>query len=329
MTIPQPSLKTGALVDDDPQGERALSETRRLFRMAWVIVGLLIGGVGGWANHVSISGAVIAAGTVVVDGKRKAIQHLDGGNIAQIHVKDGVLVEAGAPLVTLDARELDSELQSVTREIEARSKQVELIEGELGTLLELHAKKLVPNNRVTGLQRDAAGVAADLARLSSQKSRIEARLARIEIRAPVTGWVHNLMTHTVGGVIAPGATIAEIVPSNDELLIEAKLTPGDIDQVRAGQKATVRMTSFNQRTTPTLDGTVGQVSADHVRDDAKGAYYYLARIALSRADLGKLGGKPLLPGMPADVLIETDRRSVITYLTKPLSDQMARAFREE
>jgi len=231
--------------------------------------------------------------------------------------------------VTLDARELEGERAALEREILARSQQVALIESELAGLLELQAKKLVPNSRVSALQRDAAGVAADLARLSSQKEKVEARLRRIAIQAPVAGWVHNLVTHTVGGVIAPGATIAELVPSSNDLLIEAKLAPVDIDQVRSGLKASVRMTSFNQRTTPNVEGTVEQVSADLLRDDVKGAHYYLARISLGTASLKKLGGKPLVPGMPAEVMIETDRRSVMSYMVKPLSDQFARAFREE
>lgn len=307
----------------------AAAEMRRLFRLAWIVSMALIVGVGGWASLSSISGAVIAAGSVAVDGKRKSIQHLDGGTIARIHVKDGTLVEAGAVLVSIDARELESEMASLDREIAARTRQVGLIESELVGLLELQVKKLVANSRVSTLQRDAAGVAADLARLSAQKDRVQARLARVEIQAPVAGWVHNLATHTVGGVIPPGATIAEMVPAGTALVIEAKLSPTDIDQVRQGQKATIRLTSFNQRTTPSFDGAVEQVSADLVRDDPKGVQYYLARISLPPVSLQRLGGKTLVPGMPADVMIETDRRSVMTYLTKPLGDQIARAFREE
>ena len=305
------------------------ADLERLFRKAWIVSAILIGGFGGWATLFSISGAVIATGTVAVDGKRKLVQHLDGGTIAQIHVKDGALIKAGAALVTLDARELHADLAAVDREIAARSQQITLIESELVGLLELQAKKLVANQRVSLMQRDAAGLAADIAKLGSQKSKIEARLSRIDVQAPVGGWVHNMVTHTVGGVIPPGATIAEIVPADSGLVVEAKLPLGDIDQVRAGQTASVRMTSFNQRTTPVLEGTVELVSADLLRDEAKGFPYYLARIVLANASQMKLGGKALLPGMPTEVLIETDRRSVLSYLTKPLTDQFARAFREE
>lgn len=319
----------GKPFEQDDLAAAAAACVRRLFRLAAFVTLGLVGGVGGWASLSSISGAVIATGQVAVDGKRKAIQHLDGGAIARIHVRDGAQVEAGAVLVTLDARELEGEKASLEREIAARSRQIALIESELVGLLELQAKKLVANSRVNVLQRDAAGISADLAKLGTQKAKVEARLERVAIHAPVAGWVHNLLTHTVGGVIAPGATIAEIVPSGNDLVIEAKLAPGDIDQVRPGLKASIRLTSFNQRTTPSIEGTVELVSADLMRDEAKGAPYYLARIPLGPGELRRLGGKALVPGMPADVMIETDRRSVMTYLAKPLSDQVARAFREE
>jgi multidrug efflux pump subunit AcrA (membrane-fusion protein) len=315
--------------EEDGLARSAATSVRRLFRLAILVTVGLIGGVGGWASLSSISGAVVATGQVAVDGKRKAVQHLDGGTIARIHVRDGARVEEGAVLVTLDARELEGEKAALEREIEARSRQVALIESDLVGLLELQAKKLVANSRVTSLQRDAAGIAADLARLGTQKAKVDARLERIAIHAPVAGFVHNLLTNTVGGVIAPGATIAEIVPSGNDLVIEAKLAPGDIDQVRPGLKASVRLTSFNQRSTPSIEGTVDLVSADLMRDEAKGIQFYLARISLAAGELHRLGGKALVPGMPADVMIETDRRSVMTYLTKPLSDQIARAFREE
>lgn len=321
-----------ASAHDRADTDKALTveaDLRRLFRNAWIITVILIGGFGGWATLFSINGAVIATGMVAVDGKRKLVQHLDGGTIAQIHVKDGAQIKAGATLVTLDARELHADLAALDREIAARSQQIALIESELVGLVELHAKKLVANQRVSVMQRDAAGLAADIAKLGSQKSKIEARLARVDVQAPVGGWVHNMVTHTVGGVIPPGATIAEIVPAGSGLVVEAKLALGDVDQVRAGQAASVRMTSFNQRTTPALEGTVELVSADLLRDEAKGFPYYLARILLADASHKKLGGKALLPGMPTEVLIETDRRSVMSYLTKPLTDQFARAFREE
>lgn len=307
----------------------AEADITRLFRLSWAVTVLLVAGVGGWAATSSISGAVIAAGTVAVEGKRKVIQHLDGGVVAQLHVRDGDLVEAGGLLVTLEAAELRGEVAGLDKEIAARSAQIELIEDELKNLLQLLEKRLVAHNRVATLQREAASLAGEIAKLTAQKAKVEARLARVEIRAPIGGRVHNLATHTVGGVIPPNATIGEIVPSQEGLVIEARVAPQDIDEVQHGQSAQVRMTSLKQRTTPSLPGTVEQVSADLMRDEPRGRDYYLARILLQEGAPQQLLGKPLVPGMPADVLIETQRRSVLSYLTKPLMDQIAHAFREE
>lgn len=315
--------------DDCARYLAAETDMARLFRLAWIVTVLLVAGVGGWAATSSISGAVIAGGTVAVEGKRKVIQHLEGGVVVQLHVRDGDIVESGSLLVSLEAKELQRELEGLEKEISARSAQIELIEGELKNLLELLEKRLVAHNRVTALQREASSLSGDIARLTSQKAKVEAKLARVEIRAPIAGRVHNLLTHTVGGVIPPNATIGEIVPSQEGLVVEARVAPQDIDEIHPGQTAYVRMTSLKQRTTPSLPGKVEQVSADLMRDEPRGRDYYLARILLSDAAQQQLGGKPLLPGMPADVLIETQRRSVLSYLTKPLMDQIAHAFREE
>ncbi len=325
-----PLSRTAPQEHDEDRYLSADAELERLFRLAWVVIFVLIAGVGGWAGAASISGAVIASGTIVVEGKRKAIQHLDGGVIVRIHVQEGSNVTAGAPLVTLDSGDYRAEIASIASEIAAKSSQIELIEDELKGLRALEAKRLVPRTRVASLQREAASLQGEIARLEGQKAKAQSRLARVELRAPVAGRVHNLSTHTVGGVIAPNATIAEIVPTTDGLVIEAKLSPRDVDQVRAGQDANVRMTSLNQRTTPSLEARVEQISADLFRDDARGGReHYLAKVTLTGDAMRKLQGTTLQPGMPAEVLIETGRRSVLSYLLKPLADQIARAFREE
>jgi len=300
----------------------------RHFIATAVLFALFVAALAVWITAASINGAVVAVGTLVVEGKRRTVQHLDGGRIAAIHVKDGALVEQNALLVTLDVREIDEEREALTREIAARSQQVELIESELKGLLELQAKQLVPRSRVSTLQREAAGLAAEIARLGSTKIKLDGRRERIAITAPVAGYVHNLSTHTIGGVIAPGAAIAEIVPTSDALVVEARIQPGDIDQVHTEQRASVRLTSLNQRTTPAIDGVVSVVSADLLKDE-KGATYYVAKITFEASARAKLGKVSLVAGMPADVLIETGQRSVLSYLVKPLRDQMARALRED
>jgi multidrug efflux pump subunit AcrA (membrane-fusion protein) len=301
----------------------------RLFRLAAGVTIALVIGLGGWAALTSISGAVIASGAVAVDGKRKVVQHLDGGVIAAVHVKEGASITAGSPIITLDNRELKAELSGLDKEIAARQAQIALIKDELKGLEELAAKQLVPRTRIATLQREAASLGGDVARLAGQKAKVEARLVRVEVKAPATGRVLNLLTNTVGGVIAPNSTIAEIVPSTEGMVVEARLAPGDVDQVRPGQPAQLRMTSFNQRSTPTIEARVEQVSADLMREEARGRDYYLVRVVPLPGQIKKLGGKALVPGMPAEVMIETGGRSVLSYLVKPLSDQLSRSMREE
>ena len=154
------------------------------------------------------------------------------------------------------------------------------------------------------------------------------QLDRIEIRAPTSGVINQLSVHTIGGVIRAGDTIMEIVPDTDDLQIEARLQPNDIDQVRTGQKAFVRFSAFNQRLTPQLIGAVSYVSADTSHDQQTNAPYFTVRIALSEDELRRLGGLQLVPGMPAEVFMQTGSRTMMSYLLKPITDQLHRAFIE-
>ena len=170
-------------------------------------------------------------------------------------------------------------------------------------------------------------VQAKIAELVERKVAAEDQLKRIDIRAPQDGLVHQLAVHTVGGVITPGEAMMLIVPEADNLTVEAKLNPQDIDQVQPGQKAVLRFSTFNQRTTPELNGTVIRVSADLTTDQRSGVSYYTVRISIPEAEVARLGGLKLLPGMPLEAFIQTGERTVLSYLMKPMTDQIARAFR--
>ena len=117
------------------------------------------------------------------------------------------------------------------------------------------------------------------------------------------------------------------MPVSDELSIEVKVSPQDIDQLRLGQDSILRLSAFNQRTTPELNGKVSLIAADLISDQRTGAQYYPVRIVLAEGERERLGGLKLLPGMPVEGFIQTGYRSVYSYLTKPLADQVARAFR--
>jgi HlyD family type I secretion membrane fusion protein len=172
-------------------------------------------------------------------------------------------------------------------------------------------------------------VQAELYDLAERRAAAEDVLKRTEIVAATDGTVVGLKVHTPGGVIPAGGPLMDIVPSNDRLVVEARVDPSDIDAVQAGLDAEVRLTAFNARKTKPVAGTVVSVSADRLNDERSGAAYYLARIELTGDLREALDGAPLKPGMPAEVMIRTGSRTALEYLFKPISASLNRAFREK
>lgn len=152
--------------------------------------------------------------------------------------------------------------------------------------------------------------------------------SRTKVRAPVAGIVTGMQFHTEGGVIGPGTLIAEVVPQSDDLVIESRVSLIDIDRVHEGQEATIRFSSFGNRT-PTIYGNVLSVSADAVTDQRTGMPYYLARVTVNPESLEALNGLTLVPGMPAEVFIASGPRTFLQYVMKPLSNSMARSLKED
>jgi membrane fusion protein, type I secretion system len=267
--------------------------------------------------------------------------------------------------------QLGEEIAGLDAQVDSKSKQLELIAGELSGVQELYDKRLVPLTRLTSLQRESARIEGERGQLMSAiaetKSKIgeaqlqivridqdfrtdvvkelgetqgkEAELVergvaakdlldRIDIRAPTSGVIHQLSAHTIGGVIRAGDAIMEIVPDSDDLQIEARLPPNDIDQVRVGQKAFIRFSAFNQRTTPQLNGVVSYVSADTSHDQQTNASYFTVRLTLAEDERHRLAGLQLVSGMPAEVFMQTGSRTMMSYLLKPITDQLQRAFVE-
>jgi HlyD family secretion protein len=413
-----------------------------------VIALVLTGGIGGWAATTELSGAVTASGSVVVDSSVKKVQHLTGGIVGELLVREGDRVRAGDTLVRLDetvlraglaiytkgldemrarkarlaserdgaerivippelldvaSREFSSALESERRLFDlrraarqgqksqlrqriaqlddevrgyaalqqAKAEEIELIQRELTGVLTLWQKNLIQINRLTVLEREAARLKGELAQsiastaqvrgkiteielqiiqidqdLSSEvakelreidgklgefierKVTAEDQLKRVDIRAPQDGVVHQLNAHTIGGVVSPADPVMLIVPEADLLAVEAKIAPSDIDQLYVGQAASLRFSAFNQRTTPEVQGTISRISADVTSDQRTGQNFYTARISIPPEELARLGTVRLLPGMPAEIFAKTYDRSVLSYFTKPLSDQIVRAFRE-
>ncbi|QFU18202.1 HlyD family type I secretion periplasmic adaptor subunit [Microvirga thermotolerans] len=167
-----------------------------------------------------------------------------------------------------------------------------------------------------------------IAEYTERRVAAEDQLKRTDIRAPSAGFVHQLNVHTIGGVISPAEPVMLIVPTNDKLELEAKVMPNEIDQVKIGQKATVRVHASNQRTVPELHGTVSRVSADVSRDQQTGMTYYTIRVDLPPEEIRRLENLKLIAGMQAEVFVEVNQRTPFEYFFKPMEEQIARAFRE-
>lgn len=435
------------------QAAAPIDDARRVTRLGLAATAVVFGGFLAWSVFAPISSAVIAPGEITVESNRKTIQHLEGGMVREIAVKEGATVKAGDLLIRLDdtvtgagvallseqlaeaiaryarllaerdglpeipadsiafslapddltysanlegqkrllaAREETRRTQTALLEerivqqheridgfnTQARSvrAQARLIGDELKGVKELNAQGFAPMTRVRALEREREALDGRLgalvasiaeaesvineARLEIERLKQQARedaitqsqelavqianlverrvaaieaLKRSEIRAPEDGVVLGLAVHTIGGVVAPGARLMDIVPKDDRLVITAQIAPRDVDKVRPGQIAVIRFPAFNARMTPETTGAVRRISADNVVDEKTGAPYYIVLIDLpSEQQLASvLGGRRLIPGMPAETFIQTGARPAISYFLKPLSDAFSRALRED
>jgi HlyD family type I secretion membrane fusion protein len=154
-------------------------------------------------------------------------------------------------------------------------------------------------------------------------------LTRLEIRSPIAGTVNEVSINTIGGIITPAQKLLTIVPDHANLQIEVKLQPSDIDQVYVSQHAKLRFSAFSAQETPELDGTVEFVSPATSTDPSTGMIYYTAQVVVPDAEILKLKGKKLVPGMPVESFLQTESRTALSYLAKPFADQIKRAFREQ
>ena len=438
-----------------PSGRQPQKQPKKLAYDNYLIIGFglisaLIVGFFLWSVIAPIQGAVIAPGTVVVEGKPKTLQHLDGGIVGEILVVDGDKVNVGDVVMRLDPTELNAnrdllrlrlneakalsarliaerddesgiswdrifppevrtsslesiiqdqeklfntrrraylgqleqlqkrqqqareQIQGLQSQSEANQQQLEIIVRELTGLRELLKDGYVSQSRILTLEREQAGLNGEIARIAADIAQIKTSISeteieilqvtrarnegaltelrikeseindlqqqlisatdqagRVDILAPVSGRVHNMNVTTVGGVVTPAGPIMDIIPDTARLIIETQVEPMYVDQIYIGQPTTVRLSAFNLRTTPELNGEVSSISANTTIDETTGISFYTVKIELSPKEIARLNGLVLVPGMPAEAFMQTDERTVMNYLLKPATDQLNRAFREE
>jgi HlyD family secretion protein len=411
---------------------------------------VLVGGVGTLSGATVLAGAVIAHGTLAVSSNVKQVQHLDGGIVSEIKVREGDAVEAGDTLIRLDpviaraglaiiradldqnaarrarlvaerdgaaeiafpqdmmtraasdaavadmlaseqrlfiarrearagnvaqlrerGEQLRQEIDGLQAQLTAKLREITLIDQELDGTRKLWERQLMPIQRVTAIEREAARVGGErgsllaaiararagiaetelqvlqidqdlrsevtrdireaegnLSALGEKRLASEETLRRLDIRAPQSGIVHELAVQTIGGVVPPGGVLMRIVPQDESLRIDARVSPDQVDQLFVGQDAVVSLSAFDRSTTPEVRAKVGLVSPNLTVDQKSGQSFYLVQLELLDGELDRLGDLKLIPGMPAECFIRTSDRTMLSYVTKPLMDQLNRSFRE-
>ena len=211
-----------------------------------------------------------------------------------------------------------------------RGQLIAFIAQTRGKVLELELQiQQVDHDQRKEVNRELSDIRVRKTELTEREIVARDQLQHVDIRAQLAGVIHELDVHSIRGVIAPGEPIMLIVPESANLTVQARVQPQDIDQIVFGQSVIVRLTAYSQQTTPELNGTVSLVSADVSQDEKSGVYYYTVEIAVPESEVARLAGLQVVPGMPADVFIQTNSRTVISFLTRPLRDQVMRAFREQ
>lgn len=312
-------------------------------RKAKIFTAILFGGFILWGSLANLTSAALAPGVVKVDTYRKTVQHLDGGLVRKILVREGDTVKRGQILVKLDGREDSANLNAIRGQIgaleaetDALKEQLPSSEEQLQDLRRLYRKGYSRKSQLFDIERAVSKLKGDIAanekrlvamRAEAQNAR--AKVARKTVVAPQTGVIMNLQAHTLGGVITPGGTIADIVPVHDKFVLEVKIKPIDIDIVRPDLPASVRFVAYKQRTTPVIDGKVVRVSPDSETDQRTGETYFSAIVEVGSDQLSLTPNVKLYPGMPVEVAIVTGTHTMLDFLLQPFFDSFSHAFHEQ
>ena len=295
-----------------------------------------------WANLATLEKVIRGEGKVIASAKNQVIQNLEGGIVKDIFVKTGDIVQEGDSLLEFDdtflRSELDAsiiELKNLKIEISFLGNTRELISEELEILeplVEQGAESRMELIRV--LQRKANAESeisrkqADIESLEERIPAIKDRVNRTNVISPKAGIINRMVITTIGGVADPGSALVEIVPLNEDLVVEVEIDPKDIALVLPGQRAIVKLTAFDFSKFGSLEGRVVSVGADSIQKD-DGSLWYLCEISVRVKDITSLGKKiTMLPGMVAQVDIVNGERTVMNYLLQPVTKVTEEAFRE-
>jgi epimerase transport system membrane fusion protein len=281
-----------------------------------------------YAGEVSVLEQTVAQLEAQIDGLQSVIRSkraLLDSYAAEIDDLRGLLEDGFADRQKLRELERNS--------VEQQGEVAELLATSAAAEARINESRLrilqVEREFQTAVATELGDVQARLADLNERLASASDRVERALIRAPVSGRVLKLAVHTVGGVIAPGQPLMDIVPEQESLIVEAHISPLDIDRVSAGLPARLRFSGFKRSRVPEVMGTVTSVSADRIESASAGTAYYLARVELEASQIDLLDGVELIPGMPVEAMINTGSRTLLGYLWEPVSESVTRSFRED
>jgi HlyD family secretion protein len=273
-----------------------------------------------------------------LDERIAGLQQDITGNTSQAASKTREIELVKKQLESLERLERQ-QLVSAEKMMQMRQQEAR-IEGELaqlasaagqskGKIAEIEIQKLtIDSQGKSDAVKDLREAEGKIIELTERRIAAQDLLTRVDIRSPADGIVDQMTVFTVGGVVNTAEPLMMIVPQDDLLVVEAKIAPHDIDQARSHNKAVIRFPAFNQRTTPSLNGTVASISAELTKEQQTNMQYYVARVKIDESEMKRLGDLQLVPGMPAEIQIRTTERSALSYLLKPLEDAFARSFKE-
>lgn len=295
----------------------ALSDTAGPIRKGFWIIGVGFGFFILWASLAPIDAGTPSVGTLVVESHQKTIQHLSGGVIQEILVKEGDTVKENQVLIKMVSTTSDAQVGIYKHQADQLNTKLRLVKPMVD-------EGYFPKLEYLDLQRQAQEATL---RLKVAQEELE----RTEVRAPMAGSVMGLAAVTVGGVVAPGGRLMSVIPEGDALVVEVIVPPHLIDKVTKGLEADIRFSALNQRTTPVVQGQVVWVSADrftnqNANNPSEG--YFTARVNLNADAMAKIGHQELKAGMPVDVIIKTGSRTFMSYLLKPFFDRAALSLKE-
>jgi len=281
-----------------------------------------------WASIARLEIVATSIGQIVPTSAVQVVQHLDGGRISAINVVDGQIVKKGDVLVSLNPTDASSDLQGLTARARKLKAEVDYLREVANIRGDLAKERLVTRTQALDAQRQLAAVEGEYDRTLFEIDKLKERLSRVDIVSPVDGIIQDLKYRTVGGVITPGATVLNVVPSGDVIRAEVRVSTADIGHVKEGQLVRVKLNTYDFMRYGVVEGKVEVVSAYSSLDEQQQPYFK-TYVSLSKKSLGRTDAEmPILPGMTVQGDIVTDNQSVLRYILRPIYVAFSQGMRE-